>query len=349
MSDIVNLLGRIEFREPWMLWIGLLAVPVFLLSRSSTGRVLFSSLALLPARSSSWRTRLAWLPDVGLALAALAMAAALAGPRVVRGDTHIEREGIAIMMVVDTSGSMRALDLAREDRELTRLDAVKEVFIDFVEGDGVLAGRAADAIGLVSFAGFADTRCPLTLNHASLLQIADELEIVSERREDGTAIGDGLGLAVERLRAAKAESRVVILLTDGVNNAGVESPLQAAELARSLGIKVYTIGAGTTGMAPIRVTNPLSGRSELRSTPVEIDEETLKAIAERTGGRYFRATDADALREVYQRIDELERSKIRDRLVREYDEHYGLVLALALLAAALSWLSRATVFRRLPC
>lgn len=347
---MIELLEHIEFREPWFLLLGLLALPVFFLARRSPGRVVFSSLALLPARASSWRTRLAWLPDAGLALATLCMTVALAGPRAARGESHIRREGIAIMMAMDVSGSMRALDLSDGDEEKDRLEAVKEVFRSFVAGQGdELAGRPDDAIGLVSFAGFADTRCPLTLNHASLLEIAADLEIVTDRSEDGTAIGDGLGLAVERLRESKAKSRVIILLTDGVNNAGVESPQQAAELAKTLGIKVYTIGAGTNGMAPVRVPDPLSGKMVLRPMPVEIDEDTLRDVAERTGGRYFRAEDAAGLREVYQQIDQLERTQITERRVRQYDELYRHVMAVALLAAVLSWLARVTLFRRLPC
>ncbi|WP_428268526.1 VWA domain-containing protein, partial [Haliangium sp.] len=255
--SLTELAGSVEWRESWYLVLAILAVPAFWLSRRSTGRVVFSSLSLLPQRASTWRTELAWLPDAGVAVAVVALSVALAGPRVARGDSHIQREGIAIMMVVDISSSMRALDLSDEDVEKTRLDAVKEVFRSFVEGDGEdLGGRPDDAIGLVSFAGYADTRCPLTLNHASLLSIAADLEIVSERSEDGTAIGDGLGLAVERLRTAESSSRVAILLTDGVDNAGVASPMEAAELARALGIKVYTIGAGTNGLDPVRVEKP---------------------------------------------------------------------------------------------
>lgn len=341
--------GHIEFQQPWFLLLGLLALPVFLLSRRSTGKVVFSSFRLLPAHAASWRTRLAWLPDAGLALAALAMSVALAGPRVQRGETRIQREGIAIMMVVDTSGSMRALDLSEEDEERTRLEAVKEVFASFVAGTGGLSGRPDDAIGIVTFAGFADTRCPLTLNHGSLLAIAGDMEIVVDRTEDGTAIGDGLGLAVERLREAKAKSRVAILLTDGVNNAGLESPMAAAELARSLGVKVYTIGAGTNGLAPVRVPDPFTGESVLRPMPVEIDEETLQSIADRTGGQYFRATDAEALRRVYAQIDQLERTKITERRLRDYDEYYRHVMALALAIMALAWVARSTIFRRLPC
>lgn len=344
-----GLIGHIELHQPWFLLLGLLALPMFLLARRSTGKVVFSSFRLLPARATSWRTRLAWLPDAGLALAALAMSVALAGPRVQRGETQIKREGIAIMMVMDTSGSMRALDLSEGDEERTRLEAVKQVFESFVEGGENLAGRPNDSIGIVTFAGFADTRCPLTLNHGSLLTIARDLEITSDRAEDGTAIGDGLGLAVERLREAKARSKVAILLTDGVNNAGTESPMAAAELARSVGVKVYTIGAGTNGLAPVRVPDPFTGQSVLRPMPVEIDEATLEAIADRTGGQYFRATDAEALRRVYAQIDQMERTKISERRLREYDEYYRHVMGFALALMALAWLGRATIFRRLPC
>lgn len=337
----------LELREPLFLLVGLSALVVLLLARLPRGRLVFSSLRLLP-RGATWRTRLAWLPAALIALAALALSVALAGPRLPDRDQIVRREGIAIMMVVDVSGSMRALDLSTEDQERTRLEAVMDVFADFVRGDGELSGRPDDAIGIVSFAGFADTRCPLTLDHDIVMQVAGDLEIVTSRAEDGTAVGDGLGLAVERLRRADAESKVVILLTDGVNNAGEVAPLEAAELAKTLGVKVYTIGAGTTGMAPVRVQDPFSGREVLRSVPVEIDEDTLERIAELTGGRYFRATDAEALRRVYALIDELERTEIEDQRYREYTELYAHFVAAGLLLALLGWLGQATVWRRLP-
>lgn len=341
--------GDVEFQEPWFLLAALSALPIFWLSRRSGGRMLFSSFRLLPARSASWRTRLAWLPDALLALAAVGLAVALAGPRIQSGQSRINREGIAIMMVVDTSGSMRALDLSEGDKERTRLEAVKDVFIQFVQGGDGLPGRPNDSIGIVAFARYADTRCPLTLNHGSVVTIARDLELVSDRNEDGTGIGDGLSLAVERLRESKSKSKVAILLTDGVNNAGEESPMAAAELAKTLGIKVYTVGAGTNGLAPVRVDDPFTGQSVLMRQPVEIDEETLKAIADHTGGQYFRATDAEGLRQVYQAIDRLERSKISEQRLAEYREYYRHVLAIALLLACLGWLAGATVFRRLPC
>jgi Ca-activated chloride channel family protein len=188
----------------------------------------------------------------------------------------------------------------------------------------------------------------LTLDHTNVTAVARDLEIVSERSEDGTAIGDALGLAVERLRKSPARSRIAVLLTDGVHNAGVESPLAAAELAETQGVKVYAIGAGTTGLAPVRVRDPFTGRSVLRSMPVEVDETTLEEIARRTGGRFFRATDADALEEVYREIDRLERTKITEERSRQYREYFRLPLGLGLLLASGGWLGRSSLFARLP-
>ena len=340
-------MSGLEFREPALLLLLLLAIPLFLLARRAPGRVLFSSLALLPRAVAGWRSRLAWLPDALLALALVALVVALAGPRIGERVSRIQREGIAVAMVVDTSGSMRALDLSTADRERTRLQAVQDVFESFVLGGGGLPGRPDDAIGLIRFAGFADTAAPLTLDHENLVALARNLEITTVRDEDGTAIGDALGLAVERLRESPAESRIAVLLTDGVNNAGVESPPAAAELARSQGVRVYTIGAGRTGIAPVRVPDGRGG-TVLRSMAVEIDEAVLQDIAERTGGRYFRADDAEALVDVYEEIDRLERTKITEDRSRQYDELFPLPLLAGLLMAVLGWLGRGALFARVP-
>ena len=337
----------LEFREPLLLLLALLAVPLFLLARRPSGRVLFSSFAVLPAALGGWRARLAWLPDALLALALLALVLALAGPRVGERFSRIQREGIAIMMVVDTSGSMSALDLSTPLRERTRLEAVQDVFERFVLGGGELPGRPDDAIGLVSFAGYADTAAPLTLDHENLVAVARNLEITTLREENFTAIGDALGLAVERLRDSPAQSRIAVLLTDGVNNAGIETPGAAAELARSLGVKVYTIGAGSTGIAHMRVADPRRG-STLQAVRVEIDEETLRDVAERTGGLYYRASNAEALTQVYAEIDRLERTRITEDRSRQFEELYALPLLVALLLAALGWLGRGAVFARVP-
>lgn len=340
--------GNIEFREPWFLAICLAAIPVWWLSRRAPGRIVFSSLAVLPSHARSWRMRVSWLVDALFAVAVVALSIALAGPRAPDSDTKVRGEGIAVMMVIDISGSMRALDLSKGDEEQTRLDAVKQVFETFVHGGGDMRGRPNDAIGVVAFARYADTACPLTLDHSNLTTVARGLAIVTERSEDGTAMGDALGLAVERLRQSPAQSRVAILLTDGMNNAGEEDPLAAAELARTQGVKVYTIGAGTDGLAPVRVRDPFTGQMVLRPTRVEIDEKTLREIAERTTGTYFRATDADALASVYEQIDLLERTELTEKRRRRYHEYFPLMLALGLAAASLGWLLRGTVFRRLP-
>ncbi|MEM7218744.1 MAG: VWA domain-containing protein [Pseudomonadota bacterium] len=342
------MLAALEFREPLLLWLLLLCVPVFFLSRRAPGRIVYSALSLLPRGRRSLRERLHWLPDALLALACAALVVALAGPRSGERFSRIEREGIAIMLAVDTSGSMQALDLSTDDTERTRLAAVQDVLDAFVRGDGDLPGRPDDAIGLVSFAGYADTAVPLTLDHANLAAIARDLEIVTERSEDGTAIGDALGLAVERLRESPAESKVVVLLTDGVHNAGLETPAAAAELARSMNVTVYTIGAGTNGLAPVRVRDPFSGRSTLRAVRVEVDEETLADVAQRTGGRFFRATDAAGLVDVYAEIDRLTRTRITEERFRQYTEHYRLPLLLGLLLALAGWLARLTVLARGP-
>ena len=210
------------------------------------------------------------------------------------------------------------------------------------------AARPNDTIGIVSFAAFADTAAPITLDHENLVAVVRNLEITTVREENQTAIGDALGLAVERLREAPVQSRVAVLLTDGVNNAGVESPRAAAELARTLGIKVHTIGAGTTGIAH-NASRPARriGAAAVR-VRVEIDEATLRDIAARTGGRYFRAADAEALAEVYAEIDRLERAPIAEDRSRQYDEWFAWPLAAALALAAAGWLGRGTLFARAP-
>lgn len=338
---------ELPFAHPWFLFVALAAIPALWWSLRSGGRVVFSSLAALPARSATWRTAIAWVPDVLLALAVASLAIAFAGPRKGDDDELVRRDGIAMVMAVDISSSMRALDLSERGRELTRLDAVKRTFEQFVlGGSGGLRGRRDDAIGLVSFAGHADTRSPLTLDHANLVTAARELELVTSRKEDGTALGDGLALAIERLREFPARSKVVILLTDGVETAGTLTARSAIDLAVENGIRVYTIGAGTKGVAPVRQDTPNGSR--LVPMEVDIDEETLQAIAEQTHGAYFRATDLGGLRKVYAEIDKLERSKLEENQFYQYHEYYPWFVAGALAAIALALVLRGTVLRRLP-
>ncbi len=284
-----------------------------------------------------------------MTLAFVALVVALSRPRTPQRETQITREGIAIMTVVDLSSSMDARDMVEEDRALNRLSVVKDVFVDFVEGTDRTAGRGRpdDLIGMVTFARYADSVCPLTLDHGNLINIVKDLEIVAQRQEDGTALGDGLGLAVERLRRSKAKSRIAILLTDGVTNAGVIEPMKAAELAAENDIKVYCIGVGTEGMAPVPYTD-MFGRARLVPQPVEIDEKTLKEIAEKTSGRYFRAVDKDALAEIYREIDGLERTEVSEVKYLQYTEHFPYFVASGLCLIATALVLNGSLFRRLP-
>ncbi len=338
---------RFELAHPWYLLAALAVVPLVWWSRRAAGRVTFSSLAALPA-SATWRTRLAWLPDALIGVAGLCLAVALAGPRAGLEDSRIRRDGIAIAMVVDTSSSMLALDLSTDGVDLTRLDAVKRVFEQFVRGGKGLRGRPDDLIGLVSFARYADTRSPLTLDHDNLALAARELQMVTDPAEDGTAVGEGLALAIERLREAPVASRVAILLTDGVSNAGEIAPTAAAELAREAGVKVYTVGAGTNGTARIKFTDPRTGQQFEDEVPVQIDEDTLRVIADRTGGQYFRATDYGGLRQVYREIDRLERSRIDEDRFGDHRQYYTWMVMAAIIAIAIAFGLRASLLRRLP-
>lgn len=339
--------SALEFRDPLFLLVGLLAPLIFLLASRIPSRIRYSSLDLPDRAAPTLRVRLAHLPAALLALATLALAVALAGPRTGDETAKVEREGIAIIMALDRSGSMDARDFVSEDYSVSRLQALKDVFHEFVLGGEAGKGRSDDLVGLVVFGTFADGACPLTLDHGNLLNILDQVQVAQERSESATAIGEGLGLAVERLLDSSAQSRVVILLTDGVNNAGEIDPLQAAELAASHGIKVYTIGAGINGYAPVPVTGA-DGRQYLRRAFVEMDEKTLQEIAQRTGGRYFHARDAEGLTETYRAIDRLERTEITELRYMRYQEHYaGFVLA-ALALIALAGLTSGTLLRRLP-
>lgn len=338
-----------EFREPLFLLLALFAIPLYLWMRRPAGRIKFSSFRIWPIQSRSFRARTTFIPPLLFALSFIAFCVTLAGPRVPGGEVRIHREGIAIMLVVDKSGSMMALDMSKENEEQDRLEAVKDVVTDFVRGNGdTLGGRPDDAMGVISFARFPDADCPLTLDHVTLMEIIRGLEIVTSREESSTSIGDAIVQAVDRLRDAPGKSKVMILLTDGVNNSGYEDPLEAARMAAELGIKIYTIGVGTNGWANVRVTDPFSGRQVIRQTPVELDEEGLTEIAEMTGGEYFRAVNREGLEGIYARIDKLEKTQIHENRLLHYDEKYGIFLGIGLVLAALGVVLRVTYYRRSP-
>ena len=352
MAEVMGLLGlgaiEFEFSTPLFLLLAFLAPWVFLRTNASPATVTFSSFALIESGPRSIRSRLVWLPAAMLACAVVCLAVALAGPRTGDSVSELQHEGIAIAMVVDRSGSMQARDFVRGDASTSRLDVVKRLFRDFVLGGGeVGAGRPNDLVGLVSFARYADGLSPLTLDHGNLAVMLDQIETPAGREEDGTAVGEGLALAVERLRRQETASKVVILLTDGVNNTGDIEPLQAADLAARFGIKVYTVGAGYTGFAPFPV-RAADGRTFLQRQRVEIDEVTLQQIAQRSGGRYFHATDEDGLQAVIEEIDRLERSEVSEVRYLEYEYHFAPFVGLALAALGLSMVLGGSWLRRWP-
>jgi Ca-activated chloride channel homolog len=328
----------------------LLFVPVLLYLRQQqqyTVALRYSSIAdlaaLAPSLASRWRWVLPCLRALALVLCILALARPQRGIEAIT----ISSEGIAILMAVDISGSMAALDLQVDGRQCSRLDAVKQTFRTFVEGGKHLPGRAGDLVGMVTFARYPDSICPLTLDHDTLLSLLEQVEIVTVPEEDGTAIGEGMALGVERLKDSTAESRVMIVLTDGVNNAGDTEPLQAAQIAKALGIKIYTIGAGTRGMAMMPVRGP-NGQTVLQRMPVDIDERTLTEIATLTGGQYFRATDGAALQAIYAEIDRLEKSTNVTEHYQQYAELFPLILLPGLGCLVLEMVLTNTRFRKIP-
>jgi Ca-activated chloride channel family protein len=245
---------------------------------------------------------------------------------------NVTTEGIDIMLALDISGSMLARDFKPD-----RIEAAKNVATEFI------SGRTYDRIGLVVFSGESFTQCPLTTDHATLINLLREIK--SGMIEDGTAIGMGIATAVNRLKDSVAKSKVIILLTDGVNNRGEIDPLTAADLASTFSIKVYTIGVGSMGTAPYPVQTPFG--TQMRNVPVEIDEDVLKEISEKTGGNYYRATDNTTLLNIYQEIDQLERTKIDVREFNRKVEEYMPFAIAAVILLLLEMLMRYVFMRNL--
>jgi Ca-activated chloride channel family protein len=253
---------------------------------------------------------------------------ALARPVIPNESARTLVEGIAIELVVDRSDSMRALDFQREGREANRLEALQDVATRFIVGGDGFAGRGNDLVGIVCFAGKADSLVPLTLDHGVVVEALEQIRFPDQQSEMGTAIGDAVALAVDKLKDAsdranrdgstRIKSRVVVLLTDGESNAGDLAPLEAAALAKATDVRLYTVGLGTKGMANMPVQTPFGMR--MQRVPVSIDEKTLTEMASATGGRYFRATDTESLREIYETIDALEKSAIEETRLTRFQE-----------------------------
>jgi Ca-activated chloride channel family protein len=299
----------------------------------------FPSNDLVDSLRRTWKIRFVSLPLVFRWIALILMLVSLAGPRSILEEARHETQGIDIVLVLDGSGSMAAEDFTLKGRRYNRLEVVKDVVKEFIDA------RSSDHIGLVAFGGLAYSVSPLTMDYAWLKTNLDRVEL--QMMEDGTAIGSAITTALSRLEKSDATSKIIILLTDGVNNHGKIDPLSAAKAAKALGVKIYTIGAGTNGLAPFPVQD-IWGRQGYQNVQVEIDEETLKTIAQITGGRYFRATDTDSLRQVYHEIDKLEKTKIEETGYREYKELFGYFLILALVFLLLALVLENTVFLKLP-
>ncbi len=257
----------------------------------------------------------------------------LARPQSTNTWKNVTTEGIDIILAIDVSGSMLARDFTPD-----RLEAAKEIGIKFI------SGRQTDRMGLVVFSGESFTLCPLTTDHASLINMFKDIKMGI--LEDGTAIGSGLATAVSRLKDSNAISRVVILLTDGVNNRGEIAPLTAAEIAKSFGVRVYPVGIGSIGTAPYPVQTPFG--TQYQDMEVKIDEEMLQQVADLTGGKYFRATNNRALEQVYSEIDKLERSKIAVTEYNKREERFRIFGFIALALIASEFVLRTTVFRSIP-
>lgn len=330
--------NSINFAWPWVLWL-LLTLPAIAwwywkTGRKKKGTVLVSTTAAYRAVNRSFKVRFQYLPLILRLTAMGCIIIALARPQSHFDQEQVQGEGVDIILTLDVSGSMLAQDFTPN-----RLEAAKAVAIDFVDS------RKTDRVGIVIFSGESFTLVPLTTDKNVLKAQIEGIQ--SGFLEDGTAIGSGLATSADRLRLSKSKSKVVILLTDGENNGGQIPPVTAKEIAKNLGIKVYTIGVGSEGYAPIPVQDG-AGRVVMQREKVNIDEKLLTQIATETGGKYFRVSDNEGLTKVYKEIDDLEKSTIEVTSLRQYTDRYLPLAALAFLLLVLEWLLRFTLFRKFP-
>ena len=332
----------IRFLQPEWLWL-LALLPVVMLFRGRRGPVAaveFSDVGLARAVARSSRARIGrWLWLLPLLAGAL-MIVGLARPQRAHSRTEVTANGIDIVLGLDVSGSMQALDFLVDNRRVNRIEVVKSVVSRFIEE------RPNDRIGLIAFAAAPYLVSPLTLDHDWLQQ---NLERVSTALagEDGTAIGSAIAASVNRLRTTQAKSKVVILLTDGMNNTGKISPLAAAEAAKAMGVKVYTIGVGVRGMAPIPMHDQ-AGNTRIMMDKVDVDEKTLQAVAAQTGGKFYRATDTDSLQNIYEQINRLETTAQTVQKFEHVEELYSWALLPSAAILGFGLLLQHTRFRRLP-
>jgi Ca-activated chloride channel family protein len=331
----------LRFLQPDWFWL-LALLPIVLAWRARRGPVAaieYSDVGLVRevaratrSRPGAWRWLLALIP-------AALMILGLARPQRVQTRTEVTANGIDIVLGLDVSGSMQALDFEVNKQRVNRIQVVKSVVAKFIEE------RPDDRIGLVAFAGSPYLVSPITLDHGWLEQNLERVNVAAT--DDGTAIGSAIAASVNHLRETSGKSRVVILLTDGVNNSGKIPPLAAAEAARALGVKIYTIGVGVRGKAPIPVRDP-AGHAQIVMADVDVDERTLAAIAELTGGKFYRATDTDSLQKIYDEINRFEKTAQSVQKFSSVEELYRWALIPALGLLALGLLAQHTLWRRLP-
>ena len=326
------------FANPTYLYLLLLLIPmigwyVYKLSKNQASLQVSSTEGFDAPGASSWKVWLRHVPFILRMAAVAVLVVILARPQSTNSWQNSSTEGIDIVLAMDISTSMMAQDL-----KPNRLEAAKDVAAEFING------RPNDNIGITLFAGETFTQCPLTVDHAVLLDMIHNIKC--GLIEDGTAVGMGVANAVTRLKDSKAKSKVIILLTDGTNNKGDISPLTAAEIAKSFGIRVYTIGVGTNGMAPYPY--PVGNTVQYINMPVEIDEKTLTQIAGTTDGNYFRATSNSKLKEVYEEIDKLEKTKLNVKEYSKREEDYRWFALAAFLCVLLEVLLRNSILKKIP-
>lgn len=329
-----------SFRDP--LWFVAMLLPLLVCwaaRRVGRARMRFPSAAGLEPVMQQGHPRWLRLPTLLRVLALALIVVALARPQQGLESSRQHTEGIDIVLAVDVSTSMLAEDFTLHGARRNRLEVVKEVVKEFVEH------RPNDRIGLVVFAGRPYTQCPLTTDHGWLVSQLGRVEIGLV--EDGTAIGSGIATALNRLRQSKATSRIMVLLTDGVNNAGTVTPQAAAQLAKTLDVRIYTIGAGTKGLAPYPATD-MFGRKVYQQVKIDVDDEGLTAIARLTGGRYFRATDTESLQTIYHEIDRMEKTTMEQPSYLSYNEWYPWFVIPAMLLVLCEALLNETWLRVLP-
>jgi Ca-activated chloride channel family protein len=331
----------IRFLQPQWFW-ALTVLPLIILWRGRRGPVAaveYPDVSLVRDIARRTRSRvggLVWLLPI---IATSLMIVGLARPQRTHSRTEVTVSGIDIVLGLDVSGSMQALDFAVDEHRVNRIAVVKSVVSKFIDE------RPNDRIGLIAFAAAPYIVSPLTLDHDWLLQNLERINVTIG--EDGTAIGSAIAAGVNHLRTTAAKSKVLVLLTDGVNNTGKISPFAAAEAARALGVKVYTVGVGVRGKAPIPVRDE-AGKMHVIMATVDVDEKTLQAVADETGGQFYRATDTDSLRKIYEQINRFERSAQTVQKFEHTEELYRWTLFPSLGVLGLGLLLQQTRFRRLP-